>query len=203
MAKNKAPKKKYQPRPVYFPQLINSMMYFDPIIRALDALAERQEMKIDEHGNYVIDNGTGTLLSFAEALDVFTRYVEVFFHRMQKPAPFLNHIRALHEIVKAKLPFDYELILTVQKILVQYRDVLARIPPAMSRDILKTVKTQLAMERISPPLEPYVSPVAIEVANTQAMVLQQLVPADASNRVVLAGGAIEITTNFVGDKKEN
>ena len=77
MAKAKK-KKKYIPKPVYYPNLVIGIHVFTPFEKALDALIETEEVHTDENGTYIYYDGIKAAQSFEAGLKVYKNFVDLY-----------------------------------------------------------------------------------------------------------------------------
>lgn len=71
MAKSKTSKKKYIPKPIYYPNLIIAIHAFKPIEDAITQIIETSEIDQDQFGNYLYINGDNKPESFIDGLEIY------------------------------------------------------------------------------------------------------------------------------------
>ena len=78
MAKSKKPKKKYRPREVFIPSILNAHFTFQPFEDALKRMLETGEMEIDEVGIPIYKDTYGKAQSFESGLKIYIRFISVY-----------------------------------------------------------------------------------------------------------------------------
>lgn len=148
MAKEKIKKKKkYVPRMISLPKLIVAIQAFAPLEKALDAIIKNEFVEVDSNGVYIYFTEAGEPHSLEKGLYVYTRLVEIYGIRNNKRFD-LSPLWGLRETILNKEPFDEEEIEAAKKTLDLCRQVVCKIPHSETRDILATVRTNLALEKL-------------------------------------------------------
>lgn len=134
MAKTKKPKKKYVPRTVYFPKIINTMLAFSPLQDALDNLVDKGEILADCCGKYVYRNSVNEEESFEAGLEIYSRVVELICEKNNLKYN-LEPIKALHAEMVAQEGFEEETILNAKECLEFCRLIIAAAPTLLVREL--------------------------------------------------------------------
>lgn len=146
MANNKKPRKKYTPRAVYHPNLINQMNSFSAFETALERLAETGECMVDEFGCLTFVGSNGTIQSFESTLRVYIHVLEICVLRKLFTLDTTS-LSVLQNRMFERNGFDEEEIAQAQEVLKKARILLSRVNTLVVRDILTVVRTAAAMDR--------------------------------------------------------
>ena len=135
------PKKKYRPKPVYVPGMIIASNTFTPIENALKKLVATGEVEVDEFGTYIYRDLTGVTQSFEAGLKIYARFIEIYCMRTSMQFDISPMVK-LHETMYEKLPIDESLIDQVNNCLQTCKQLVAKIPSQVSRDIISTIRLE-------------------------------------------------------------
>lgn len=150
MAKAKK-KKKYVPKPVYYPNLVISIHVFTPFEKALDALIETEEVHTDENGTYIYYDGGKIAQSFEAGLKVYKNFVDLYCKRsgaVIDTAP----LEVLRQAMIRKEGFDEDEILQARECIQGCKELISKIPAKLSRELLGIVRVLFERERLETPV---------------------------------------------------
>lgn len=149
MAKSKKPKKAYTPRPMFYPRILVSMLCFKPIEIAIDNLIATQQVELDESGLAIYRNPKGQAVSFESGIRTYLNFIQLYLNRTGAQAD-LSPLIHLQEAMKKPEVFDEEELLKAKQCAAICREIVAKVPLSVSRDIITTMRTQLAIEKLDP-----------------------------------------------------
>ena len=142
MPKNKKPKKKYVPRDVYHPQILNSVNSFGPFEDALKKLVETGEVELDENDHYIYRHTDGSVRAFESDLYLYARYAEIYGDRKGIVVDTTS-LWKLRESMLAKGDLCLSEILGMQETLEVCKRILTTIKPTESREILNLLRQEI------------------------------------------------------------
>lgn len=146
MASNKKPKKKYTPKPVYYPNLVIGIHAFTNFEEALDKFLATGEVQTDEIGNFIyVDNG-GVTQSFRDALMVYTSLIHIYGTRVGKVFDY-KPLTILQNRMFERRGFDEEEFIKAKECLKLCREIVSKIPGNELRNIMLSTRTLLNIER--------------------------------------------------------
>lgn len=146
MPGNKKAKKKYTPKPVYFPNIVNSMFAFDPLVEALDRLIEYGEIQQDDFDNYVYTNPANEEESFVAGLEIYYDVTKLVAERLNKEID-VSPLAQLREEMEAKEGFDEDTILNAAECLKLCKVILANAPTLTVREITLQIADKRRSEK--------------------------------------------------------
>lgn len=147
MAKNKKPKKAYTPRKLYYPRLLVSMICFKPIEDAIEAVIQTQEIELDEAGMAIYRNAEGRPISFESGIRTYLTFIQIYLERVGNQMDF-SPLLKLQEDMKKLEGFDEEDLLKAKECAVLCQEIVAKVPLALSRDIITTMRTRVALNSL-------------------------------------------------------
>lgn len=149
MAKSKKPKKKYTPKPVYYPNIVNQLNSFTPFEDALQRLLETGEAEVDDFGSLTYKTSAGVVQSFESTLRVYIQVAELCAKRKNLTTLNLRPLSLLQNRMFERKGFDEEEIEQAKDTLKVTRMLLSRMHTLEIRDILQTVKVSIALDKES------------------------------------------------------
>ena len=147
MAGNKKPKKKYVPKKMYTPNILNQMNSFSAFEEALTKLLKTGETEIDDVGILIYKTASGMVQSFESTLRVYIQILEIYAIRC-KVVVNTDILSVLQNRMYERKGFDEEEIEQALLCLSECRKHFASIPCILFRDILQTVKASLAWDKL-------------------------------------------------------
>ena len=142
MPKTKKPRKKYVPRDIYHPQILNSVNSFGPFEDALQKLVDTGEVELDENDHYIYRHADGSIRAFESDLYLYARFAEI--HGENKGFTVNTEpLWKLRESMLAKGDLCLSEILGMQKSLEVCKRILTTIKPTESRDILNILRQEI------------------------------------------------------------
>ena len=143
MPKNKKPRKKYVPRDIYHPQLMNRVNSFGPFEDALQKLIDTGEVELDENDHYIYRHTDGSIRAFESDLYLYARFVEI---RSETKGYQVDTtpLWKLRESMLAKGDLCLSEILGMQETLEVCKRILTTIKSTESRDILNILRQEIA-----------------------------------------------------------
>lgn len=145
MAKNKSiKKKKYVPKPVYFPSIIIAKQAFDPLEKAVNNILEIGELDEDQFGNFVYLNENGSLESFSAGLEIYIRTIEKIVEHYNKEGKAnievdLSSMVELKESMDNHSEFSETMLINVKKCFQICKYIISKAPPALTRHVALTI----------------------------------------------------------------
>lgn len=146
MGTTKKPKKKYKPRTVYFPKILNTMFAFAPLEEGLNKLLNHGEILQDDFDNYVYLNSCNEEESFTAGLEVYTRIVGLLCEARSLQLD-LTPALVLRDEMEAKEGFDEETILNAKVCLENCKQVIATSDTLLVRKFTMQVGVERDQER--------------------------------------------------------
>lgn len=143
MPKNKKPRKKYVPRDVYHPQLLNRVNSFGPFEDALQKLIDTGEVELDENDHYIYRHTDGSVRAFESDLYLYARFAEIFADRKGILVDTAA-LWKLRESMLAKGDLCLSEILGMQETLEVCKRILTTIKSTESREILNLLRQEIA-----------------------------------------------------------
>ena len=143
MAKNKRPRKKYTPRDIYHPQILNSVNSFGPFEDALKKLVDTGEVELDENDQYIYRHVDGSIRAFESDLYLYARFAEIFADRKGILVDTAA-LWKLRESMLAKGDLCLSEILGMQSTLEICKRILTTIKATESREILNLLRQEIA-----------------------------------------------------------
>jgi len=143
----KRAKKKYVPRPVYYPGMIIQIHAFSEFERALDNFLATGQVDTDHEGTFIFKNNAGIVQAYDCALYIYIRLATIYGQRNNKVYN-LKPLSILQNRMYERRGFDEEEIEAAKKCLDVCRQILCKIPAPEVRDILTSIKTSLRLEEI-------------------------------------------------------
>ena len=143
MPKNKKPRKKYVPRDVYHPQLMNRVNSFGPFEDALQKLIDTGEVELDENDHYIYRHTDGSVRAFESDLYLYARYAEIFADRKGIVVD-TTPLWKLRDSMLAKGDLCLSEILVIQSTLEICKQIITTIKPTESREILNLLRQEIA-----------------------------------------------------------
>lgn len=140
---NKRPKKKYVPKPVYYPGLVIHINSFKEFEKALNNFLDKQETEIDSEGTFVFKNSAGVVQAFDCAIYVYLNLTRIYASRSGKVFN-LKPLAILQNRMYERRGFDEEEILEAKEALNICSDIVKKIPAPEVRDILAIIKGNIA-----------------------------------------------------------
>ena len=147
MAGNKKPKKKYVPKKMYTPNILNQMNSFSAFEEALTKLLKTGESEVDDVGILIYKTTSGMVQSFESTLRVYIQILEVYALR-SKVSMNIDILSVLQNRMYERKGFDEEEIEQALVCLGECKKHFASIPTVVFRDILQTVKASLAWDKL-------------------------------------------------------
>lgn len=147
MAGNKKPKKKYIPKKMYTPNILNQMNSFSAFEEALTKLLKTGESEIDDVGILIYKTASGMVQSFESTLRVYIQILEIYALRC-KVVVHTDILSVLQNRMYERKGFDEEEIEQALVCLGECKKHFASIPTVVFRDILQTVKASLAWDKL-------------------------------------------------------
>ena len=141
MPKNKNIEKKYTPRDVYHPQLMNRVNSFGPFEDALKKLVDTGEVELDENDHYIYRHTDGSVRAFESDLYLYARYAEIYGDRKGIVVD-TTPLWKLRESMLAKGDLCLSEILGMQSTLEVCKQILTNIKATESRDILNILRQE-------------------------------------------------------------
>lgn len=146
MAGNKKPKKKYVPKKIYNPNILNQMNSFSAFEEALSRFLKTGETEVDEAGVFIYKTNSGLVQAFESTLRVYIQLIEIFC--MRKKTSFdTRPLSILQNRMFERKGFDEEEIENAQLAISNCKTILSRMNPLEVRDILQVIKTTLAWDK--------------------------------------------------------
>ena len=142
MPKNKKPRKKYIPRDVYHPQLMNRVNSFGPFEDALRKLVDTGEVELDENDHYIYRHTDGSVRAFESDLYLYARYAEIYGDRKGIVVD-TTPLWKLRESILAKGDLCLSEILGMQSTLEICKQILTNIKSTESREILNLLRQEI------------------------------------------------------------
>ena len=142
MPKNKKPRKKYTPRDIYHPQLMNRVNSFGPFEGALQKLIDTGEVELDENDHYIYRHTDGSVRAFESDLYLYARYAEIYGDRKGIVVDTTS-LWKLRESMLAKGDLCLSEILGMQETLEVCKRILTTIKPTESREILNLLRQEI------------------------------------------------------------
>lgn len=146
MAKTKKPKKKYRPREVYIPSILNAHFTFGPFEEALEKIIETGEIEIDDAGIMVYKDIYGKNQSFESGLKIYIKFISIYTEHID-----LNLDTKPFEVLKRALEegtvIDEENIDDVMLCFKKCRELVAVTPPAIMTKLMAYVRAQMNQEK--------------------------------------------------------
>lgn len=143
MSKNKKPKKKYTPRTVYFPKIINSMFAFKPLEEALEKLLIHGEILQDNFGFYVYRNNVNEEESFIAGLEIYSELSKRLYEYFKYEPLDITSLLNLRDEMEAQEGFYEgtieEALITLEKC----KSIIAKAPTLVVRELT----LQIGLER--------------------------------------------------------
>lgn len=147
MSKNKRPRKKYTPREVYSPNLVNQINAFQPIEEALDRLIETGVCLEDSNGDLVYQSANKVPISFKESLSVYITVIDVYASRNNLAIDTSPMGKLLNAFYEAR-DIDESLILETRQLLKICREIICKISALELRSITQVWKISRALEDV-------------------------------------------------------
>lgn len=144
MPGNKKAKKKYTPKPVYFPNIVNSMFAFNPLMEALDSLIQHGTIMQDEFGKYIYRNSVNENESFVAGLEIYRDVVKKVLKTYGKECD-LTPLDLLREEMLAMDGFEEETILDAKICLEKCKQILSSTPTLLVRKMTLEVGAERAL----------------------------------------------------------
>lgn len=144
MPKPKKTKKKYTPRPVYYPQIMTKVNSFGPFEAAMDKLIETGEVELDENGHYVYHHTDKTQRSFESDLYLYARFAELYCESKGLKVD-TEPLWKLRESMLAKGDLDFKEIQAMQTTLEICKKILMVVNPIESRNILSIISKEVGL----------------------------------------------------------
>ena len=142
MPKNKKPRKKYTPRDVYHPQLMNRVNSFGPFEDALQKLIDTGEVELNENDHYIYRHTDGSVRAFESDLYLYARYAEIYGDRKGIVVDTVP-LWKLRESMLAKGDLCLSEILGMQETLEVCKRILTTIKSVESREILNLLRQEI------------------------------------------------------------
>lgn len=146
MAKSK-PKKKYVPKPVRFPQLLNGFTAFLPVITALETILRDKTILVGPRDDYVYVQANGLMYSLFDELTLFENFIARWCERNKREFDVRALIRFKTQLTN-KTGFDEEIVSNCLDALKLFQRVFSACPAGEARHITKAIKIQGEFERI-------------------------------------------------------
>ncbi len=142
MPKNKKPRKKYTPRDVYHPQLMNRVNSFGPFEDALQKLIDTGEVELDENDHYIYRHTDGSVRAFESDLYLYARFVEIF-TKGKTTQVDTGPLWKLRESLLAKGDLLLSEIVGIKDTVSICKDILIKIKAIESRKIIEILKEEI------------------------------------------------------------
>ena len=142
MPKNKKPRKKYTPRDIYHPQLMNRVNSFGPFEDALQKLIDTGEVELDENDHYIYRHTDGSVRAFESDLYLYARYAEIYGDRKGAIVD-TTPLWKLRDSMLAKGDLCLSEILGIQSTLEICKQILTNIKATESREILGLIRQEI------------------------------------------------------------
>lgn len=147
MAAKKKPKKKYVPRPVYYPGLIVQIHAFENFENALNMFLETEEVETDSTGLFIYYDNAGIKQSFESSLRVYITLANIYGERNNLQFN-LHPLTILQNRMFERRGFDEEEIEEAKKALDICKQIICKIPAREIRNILDSVKAKVNIDRV-------------------------------------------------------
>lgn len=134
MSTSKSKKKKYIPKPIYYPSIIVAIHAFEPIEKAISQLIETSELNQDQYGNYVYMNGNNQVESFVDGLDIYITVVSELC-TYNKITFDLSPLQELKHNMVNECEFSERQLLKVKKCLSDCKIIISKSPSKITRQI--------------------------------------------------------------------
>lgn len=138
MSKTKK-KKKYTPKPVYYPAVIVAMHSFEPLEKAIEELLYAESIIEDQNGDYVFIEPTGRVRHYEKDLFVYIQYALIYGQRSNQKLNVDNLVH-FRKVLMNKLEFKESEIKAVLEDIKNFKILFSRIHPLESREILRIIK---------------------------------------------------------------
>lgn len=138
MSKTKK-KKKYTPRPVYYPAVIIAMHSFEPLEKAIEELLYAETIQEDHNGDYVFVEPTGRIRNYDQDLFTYIQYIQIYGQRTNQQFD-ITHLLRFRKVLQEKLEFKESEVKAVIEDIKKYKILFSKIPSAESREILKIIR---------------------------------------------------------------
>lgn len=138
MSKTKK-KKKYTPRPVYYPAMIIAMHSFEPLEKAIEELLYAESISEDQNGDYVFIEPTGRVRHYVQDLFTYIQYLQIYGQRSNQQFDVVNLLK-FRKVLQEKLEFKESEVKAVLEDIKKYKVLFSKIPSTESREILRIIK---------------------------------------------------------------
>lgn len=138
----KKQKKKYVPKPIYYPKLVIAIHSFLPFEEEVSRILKEGTLVLDEEGTPIYHDSYKKPLSVASGIFTYARMAEIY--AVRKKTTF--ETKAMWDFLKAvnrEIEMSEELIEEATRAFEACKKVFVSIPPVESRDIMNTIRIEL------------------------------------------------------------
>ena len=134
--------KKYVPKPVYYPGLMIQVHGFEQLEKALHNLVENGIATVDAYDRILYTTSQGVEESIESSLYVFINYIKIYCIRNNVTVDLFK-LNNLRRMLNENYEFDEEIVEDGIKQMAICKDLLKKIKPSMSRDIMASIKINM------------------------------------------------------------